>query len=780
MDRGDLAEGLVRRLPAGRAGARPSSRRLLSFVVLTLACLAWLAPARAGHEMPFYPSYYPQEITVETMTPAAAAAGFEKDTVHAYLGPDPYAGKPLPARVTAFESLGSYVLVTLNRTAPSLRDVEARCAAARRIVGGLAPAGWTFHPYPVTPYHPDYLHHVDVADAAVRRFPRAAAPGLPSGLRVRARGRLAQAFTGAPAPGPEPSWDALVEEVSVRDLVAGESATLHGGLAAPWIKEGWLHAWLLLAGGLADRTQRAQAGETFQRLTAGGAAGTVERLNLERALVGHLTAGCERVIAGYTVHREIANTEYSAGVENVAADAATGFNSAIFIRTVKLKDFPWNGWLTLGVAAPAAAAWNPVAGFTDATGRLMWAALGDAALIPEPSGASWVENRVRLQTTETVPPMPVRVPRDALRPEPGTGLFKEAGDGKTARAKLTYRVLTSAYHDGTLMTAADALYALAFAFKWGAGQGAEQEGEVRRATTLMRQALVGVKVVRTDTDVLRFGEVTMKYDVPVIDVYLDLALRDPLHLAVVSPPWSPVPWHAVALMEEAVRRGLAAFSAEEARRRGLPWLDVVRDARLRDKLLPLVAELENQGYVPEALRAWVTPRQARERWGKLGQFAAERRHLLVTNGPYMLHAWSATGAVLRVFRDFTYPLGVGSFNRYPLPLRGFINRATVTADRIEVLGEAERVERFAREHRIVAEPVGSPGVQKERGAIAMCRYVVVGADGGVVKAGAVPPNEQGTFVVSRRGWPPAPQMVLLAISVNGNVVDPHARAVPLD
>ncbi len=31
--------------------------------------------------------------------------------------------------------------------------------------------------------------------------------------------------------------------------------------------------------------------------------------------------------------------------ENIAYDSHAGFNSAIFIRTVKLKDFPWNGWL---------------------------------------------------------------------------------------------------------------------------------------------------------------------------------------------------------------------------------------------------------------------------------------------------------------------------------------------------------------------------------------------------------------------------------------------------
>jgi len=53
----------------------------------------------------------------------------------------------------------------------------------------------------------------------------------------------------------------------------------------------------------------------------------------------------------------------------------------------------------------------------------------------------------------------------------------------------------------------------------------------------------------------------------------------------------------VALLEEAVTRGVGAFSAEEARRRGGPWLDVVRDVKTRDRLLALLGELERQAFV---------------------------------------------------------------------------------------------------------------------------------------------------------------------------------------
>jgi hypothetical protein len=80
-------------------------------------------------------------------------------------------------------------------------------------------------------------------------------------------------------------------------------------------------------------------------------------------------------------------------VENIAFDSHTGFNSAIFIRTVKLKDFPWNGWLRLGVSSAPAAAWNPFGGFDDEAGRLVWWALGDPGMFADPYGAGWVLNR---------------------------------------------------------------------------------------------------------------------------------------------------------------------------------------------------------------------------------------------------------------------------------------------------------------------------------------------------------------------------------------------------
>jgi hypothetical protein len=130
------------------------------------------------------------------------------------------------------------------------------------------------------------------------------------------------------------------------------------------------------------------------RLQTADYQGIAERINLERDLVRALTSDCQAMVAGYTVKREVFNAGFSSGIENISFDAVEGFNSAMFLRTVKLKDFPWNGWLQLGISAKPDAAWNPVAGFTDPFGRLAWYAIGDPAAIPSPYDAGWTLNRI--------------------------------------------------------------------------------------------------------------------------------------------------------------------------------------------------------------------------------------------------------------------------------------------------------------------------------------------------------------------------------------------------
>ncbi|TMK81260.1 MAG: hypothetical protein E6G47_04105 [Actinobacteria bacterium] len=748
--------------PRLRLGARVGRR-----LVLVVFCLLWAAPSGAGHELPFYPSYYPQEIRLEALPPAAAAPLLRSAKLHAYVGGDPFAGGRVPADIKPLESLGGYLVVSFNSASPVAASRESRCEAARRIARslGAAPGLYVPHPYPVTPYHMDYLEHFDLAQFARQAY--AAAPsGSSATLRVQAKGPLAERLVKAQAKSAR-DWDATVEDIDAEGLLATHGLSLDGWLGPPWLKDGWFHAYLLEAPGPARQAVEA----LYRRLVTGAFDSPIARIELERQLVSRLTAGCERVVLGYSVRREYFNAEFSQGVENIAWDSQTGFNSAIFLRTVKLKDFPWNGWLRLGMTSRPAAAWNPIAGFSDPAGRLLWAAVGDPALIPAPYGSGWVANRVTLVAVSRPPTSEVEVPEDALVPEPGTGLLRDAGKGKSARARLTYRLVASAFHDSTRMTPADAAYAYSFAYRWSGRAG---DPVVEAATAPLRQALVGFRLVKVDAEVRTYSDNTFTYVVPVIDVYVTGGALEAESLAALAPPWSALPWPVMVLMEEAVKRGVAAFSPGEARRRGVPWLDLARDPKTKAALAALVDTLAAQAYIPPALKRLVTADEAQTRWAALKTFYTRRGHFLVTNGPYALDKWSDREVVVTAFRDFTNPNGVGTYDRFAIPRRAFVSRLTARGDRLEIAPEIERAERFLREYRIVREPLGKPVSDEDRADVPVCRYVIVGADGGVADAGLSREREGARLVVNLRGrLKPGAYTALVALALRDNWVNPE-------
>jgi len=364
-----------------------------SVVLVLAALLAALGVARGGHELPVYPSYYPHEIAIETM-PSEHAADLLRDAkLQAYLGAEPRFPGALPASIRAVESLGSFVIVRINRQRPA-QDERSVCAVVEAIVRDMAGKdGFVFHPYPVTPWHGDFLYHVDRAEAEKTRLLSAPAASPPHNLMVRAGGTLASLVRPEwQAKGVD--WDAAVEEVGAAELVASSTTSINGWLGPPWVKSGWFHAERILADATDDAEATHRTEVMSQRLETGDYRDAVERVNLERELVAELSGGCRKRVAGYTVKRQYFSAEFTNGIENIGFDSIEGLNSPIFIRTVKLKDFPWNGWLMLGIDAQPDAAWNPIAGFTDGFGQLLWSAIGDPALFSAPYGSGWMLNRI--------------------------------------------------------------------------------------------------------------------------------------------------------------------------------------------------------------------------------------------------------------------------------------------------------------------------------------------------------------------------------------------------
>lgn len=364
------------------------ARRHALFAAVALVATSGLA--RGGHEVPVYPSYYPHEIRIETMPPERAAGLLGEAKLHAYLGSEPLFPNTAPKSVRAVESLGDFVIVRIN---PEQEDERSACDIVETIVRDMAGrSGFAFHPYPVTPFDGDYIDHVDRAEAEKARL--AGAPAAPSRtLRIKAEGAAA-ALVRPEWRGTGEEWDAAVETVGAAQLVAPSRTALNGWLGPPWVKTGWFHAERLLSDGTSDTATRQRTAALARRLEMSDYRDAVERVNLERELVGTLNAGCRKRVAGYMVKRQYFSADFTDGVENIGFDSIDGLNSPVFIRTVKLKDFPWNGWLKLGIDALPAAAWNPVAGFGDPFGRLLWSALGDPALLSAPYDSGWMLNRI--------------------------------------------------------------------------------------------------------------------------------------------------------------------------------------------------------------------------------------------------------------------------------------------------------------------------------------------------------------------------------------------------
>jgi hypothetical protein len=739
-------------------------------LLLGLVGLAAVA-AHAGHELSFYPSYYPQEIRIERHDAASAAARLQQNTLHAYVGGDPFPGAPVPKPLETVESLAGYLVLTFDGSAAAGWDAALRCGQARVALAGLANSsgGYVFHPYPVTPYHADYLQHADFSEVARARVVRM--PGIAGRVPdVRAGGPdVARLFAGRlPLSGSLSvgAWDATVQTVALAELLRQDDGK-------PWVKEGWFHAYRLLRATVADQNRRLAADDLAQRLASGDYGSAVERVNLERTLLRRLTEGCERVVVGYLTRREVYSAEFSAGVENVGFDAHTGLHSPIFLRTAKLKDFPWNGWLTLGVPEAPTAAWNPVAGFTDPAGRLIWWAVGDPAFFPAPRSTSWIGNRVTVASIARA----TEVPKDALLPEADTGTLRPLGEsGKAAAVKITYRVLASTFHDGTRMMPADALYGLGFPYRWSAKDPAVKAGAVR-----LMDWLAGLRVLRTDATEREFGEVKFTVLTHTIEVYGRHALEDPLQTGSVTAPWSPVPWTVLALAERYVERRLAAFSAEEARRLGIPWLDLVRSRPVKTALAAMVDEFAQIGYVPSALAGHVTTDDAKTRWTALKAFYEKHGHFLVTNGPYRLASWSDDAVVLEVVRDFTYPLGVGSYDRYAIPLRAYVAKAEVKGDRLEVHADVDVVQKFQREYAIVRESLAAQSAPLDARDRPVCRWIAIGSDASVVASGTAPHVGKGMYAVDLRGLPsPGRYSLLVALYVRDNAVSVEVHATPVE
>src|SRR6266849_3690715 len=116
--------------------------------------------ARGGHELPIYPSFYPHEIEIRTLDPEQAGNALRSGEIQAYLGSGVRFAQALPENIRAIESLGSIIMVRINPHSALEADETSACSVIKAIAHELSGEdAFILHPYPVTPFHGDYLHH---------------------------------------------------------------------------------------------------------------------------------------------------------------------------------------------------------------------------------------------------------------------------------------------------------------------------------------------------------------------------------------------------------------------------------------------------------------------------------------------------------------------------------------------------------------------------------------------------------------------------------------------
>ena len=188
--------------------------------------------------------------------------------------------------------------------------------------------------------------------------------------------------------------------------------------------------------------------------------------------------------------------------------------------------------------------------------------------------------------------------------------------------------------------------------------------------------------------------------------------------------------------------------------------------------------LEREGFRPPALQSLVSAEEARRRWAALAAFYRAHGHFLVTNGPYLVKRWSPEAVTLDAFRDLTYPLGVGSYDAYAVPRRGYIASVEQKKGEIRLSADIETIVKFARSYRIERASMQSIPRDVLNRSAPECRYVVIDGKGGVVLSGVAAFDV--TFQIDLNGKLPAGDYtVMTLIAVNGNATNADIRRIPV-
>src|SRR5262249_14891282 len=125
-----------------------------------------------------------------------------------------------------------------------------------------------------------------------------------------------------------------------------------------------------------------------------------------------------------------------------------------------------------------------------------------------------------------------------------------------------------------------------------------------------------------------------------------------------------------------------------------------------------------------------------------------------------------------VIREFTYPVGIGTFDFYAYPPRALITRVEHIGKRVLLTADVEVAVKQQRDHKTVRMPLARDTMRGVLPIRAGSRYIVVTADGRLVAAGAATRERDGRFAATLPDLAPGDYTFFGAILLDDNTISP--------
>ncbi len=434
---------------------------------------------------------------------------------------------------------------------------------------------------------------------------------------------------------------------------------------------------------------------------------------------------------------------YSAKIEAFVYDLYGGPFSLFTLRTLRLKETKTVDILRVGNRIMFISPWNPVGGLKWLYDTLVIRNVIDPGMWPHPHTGIYIPVRETWEVVTAGPAGKLDVPPDAIKPvvylyndtsiKTGDTITRVAvkwvpvGEGVKATSKVTFHFIFGKWHDGTEMTLADILYALAFSFELANSSSPIYDpGSVGPGLRAFVTSFKGIRIIDENT----------------VEVYIDYWHIDPSYIAATADVWTTIPWTVYLLMKTAVEERQLAFSDVQKAQFNVEIIDLTKGPSLT-VLKEYLDHFKSANYIPPELRAdafpenytkyAVTSDEAAARWAGLADFYAKYGHFYVSNGPYLIEKvdTEAKQVVLKRFDQYLFKADKWDFLLVPkIPAVDFVEAPSTIVAGQDVT------------FKVKVTVAGKPYEEAE------VKYLVFDAEGNLVTAGTAKAVGDGVYEIT--------------------------------